>query len=145
MKQFTVMLRFLLVLWVSCAGGVWASNAGVAIIVNQNNNNQLDEAEVRRIFLGKSRAFPDGSDVRPLDLSSGSEVRSLFISKVLKKSEGNLNAYWARMLFSSKATPPKVISKQEDVKKLVAENAQMIGYIDAALVDDSVRVLMVIP
>lgn len=140
MKLFTKMLGFLLVLLFSLP-----ALSAVAIIVHPDNDSQLDQAEVRRIFLGKARAFPDGIEAVPLDQNAGSALRSEFAAKVLKKNEGNLNSYWARMLFSSKAAPPKVAGNSEDVIRLVANNPRFIGYVDPATIDGSVRLLLLIP
>lgn len=119
--------------------------AGIAVVVHPDNANKLDDAEVRRIFLGKARAYPDGSEVQPLDQEVGAAVRNEFMNKILKKSEGQLNAYWARMLFSSKATPPKVVKGSDEIKKMVASNPRAIAYIDSSAVDSSVKVLYQLP
>lgn len=117
--------------------------ASVAVIVNPDNNAQLDQRQLRNIYLGKSRVFPDGREAEPYDLAAG-EPRAQFIRKVLKRSEANLNSYWARMLFSSQGKPPRELDSQQAVIKAVAANKGAIGYVDSDQVDDSVRVLMTI-
>jgi ABC-type phosphate transport system substrate-binding protein len=120
-------------------------NAGVAVIVHPDNTNKLDESQVRNIYLGKTKVFPDGSEVLPVEYDTGIPARDVFIKSVLKKDEANLNSYWARMIFSSKGKPPKVLNNPTEMKRLIAANKNSIGYIDAAEVDSSVRVLMTIP
>ena len=121
------------------------AQAGIAVIVHPDNPNTLDASQVRKIFLAKVRSFPDGSEVLPIDQEVGTEARNLFVSEVLKKDEGNLNSYWARMLFSSKGKPPKVINNAAEMKALIAGNKNAIGYINSEQVDSSVKVLVTIP
>jgi ABC-type phosphate transport system substrate-binding protein len=120
------------------SASVWA---GVAVIVHPNNGNALSEADVTRIFLGKKKAYPDGSEAIPVDQAEGSPIRSSFVSTVLKKNDQQIKAYWAQLLFTGKGTPPKEVGGGADVKKLIAENPALIGYIDASEVDGSVKVV----
>jgi ABC-type phosphate transport system substrate-binding protein len=115
--------------------------SGVAVIVNANNGNTMSASDVTRIFLGKKKTFPDGSEAIPVDQAEGSATRSAFISTVLKKNDQQIKAYWAQLLFTGKGTPPKEVGGSAHVKKLVAENPALIGYIDSGDVDGSVKVV----
>ncbi len=117
-----------------------AAWSGVAVIVNPANSNALSGADVTRIFLGKKKSFPDGSEAIPVDQAEGSATRSTFVSTVLKKNDQQIKAYWAQLLFTGKGTPPKEVGSAADVKKLVSQNPALIGYIDSSEVDDSVKV-----
>lgn len=123
------------------AGQVQAS---VAVIIHPDNPNTLDERQLRNIYLGKSRTFPDGRDVTLLDLQPGETARDVFIQNVLRRSEANLSAYWARMLFSARGRPPQELAGVSAVKQKVSSDPSAIGYINADDVDDSVRVLMLV-
>lgn len=114
--------------------------SGVAIIVNPANSNTLSGADVTRIFLGKKKSFPDGSEAIPIDQAEGSATRSTFVTTALKKNDQQIKAYWAQLLFTGKGTPPKQVGTAADVKKLVSQNPALIGYIDSSEVDDSVKV-----
>lgn len=120
------------------------ASAEIAVIVHPDNANTLTKSQVRKIFLGKLKTFPDGTAIQPLDLPAETTTRETFLDKVLRKSEANLNAHWARMLFSSKGKPPKGLSNAAAVKAEVASNAATIAYIDAADIDGSVKVLFTI-
>jgi len=117
------------------------SLAGVAVIVHPSNANVLSEDDISRIFLGKKKSFPDGGEAIPIDQNEGSGVRAAFVSSVLKKNDQQIKAYWAQLLFTGKGTPPKSVGNSSDVKKLVAQNPALIGYIDSADVDGSVKVV----
>jgi ABC-type phosphate transport system substrate-binding protein len=129
-------LVFAATLLMSCAA--WS---GVAVVVHPANPNAMGEDDISRIFLGKKKAFPDGSEAIPVDQADGSANRSAFVSTVLKKNEQQIKAYWAQLLFTGKGTPPKEVGSSVEVKKLIAQNPSLIGYIDSADVDASVKVL----
>ena len=114
----------------------------IAVVVHPNNNNELNQKLISRIFLGKKKTFPDGTKALPLDQDSDSKTRSAFVQSVLKKSEQQIKAYWSQLLFTGKGTPPKEVGADADVKKLVSENPALIGYIDASQVDDTIKVVL---
>lgn len=116
-------------------------SAGV-VIVNANNSSTITEADVSRIFLGKLKSFSNGTEAIPVDQAEGSPMRAEFVSSVLKKNDQQMKAYWAQLLFTGKGTPPKEMTSGADVKKLVAENPALIGYVDKGDVDASVKVVL---
>lgn len=123
-------------------GVMFPAWAEVAVIVHKDNNVDLDEAQIRNIYLGKVKTFNGGLTASPIDLKPGDKAREEFVSKVLRKSEANLNSYWARMLFSSKGRPPVEMKDSSAVVDAVAASKSAIGYVDAGAVNSSVRVLM---
>lgn len=122
--------------------GMTSALAGVAVIVHPSNTSSLSESDIARIFLGKKKSFPSGSEALPIDQNEGSDSRSAFVSTVLKKNDQQIKAYWAQLLFTGKGTPPKSVGGDAEVKQLVAENPNLIGYIDAGSVDASVKVVL---
>jgi ABC-type phosphate transport system substrate-binding protein len=116
--------------------------AEVAVIVHPSNANALDEAAVSKIFLGREKSFADGKSVVPLSLAESSPASTAFNDAVLKKSSSQLKAYWSKLVFTGKGTPPKEIATDEEMIKLVATNPSVIGYVDASKVDASVKVAM---
>lgn len=115
--------------------------SAVAVIVHPSNSNDLSKSDITRIFLGKKKSFPDGADAIPVDQKEGSAARSAFVGTVLKKNDQQIKAYWAQLLFTGKGTPPKEVGTSADVKKLISENPALIGYIDAADADASVKIV----
>jgi len=117
------------------------SLAGVAVIVHPANNNILTQDDIANLFLGKKKSYPDGSEAIAIDQNDGTETRDAFTKDVLKKTNQQLKAFWAQQLFTGKGTPPKTVGRDADVKKLVAQNPSLIGYIDSSEVDASVKVI----
>ena len=116
--------------------------AETAVIVSASNGNaSMDKATVGKIFLGKTKSFPDGTQVVPIDQDDSTAAREAFNSTVLGKSASQLKSYWSRLIFTGKGTPPKQAGDDAAVKGLVANNPNTIGYIDAGSVDASVKVV----
>ncbi|MCG8315256.1 MAG: phosphate ABC transporter substrate-binding protein [Pseudomonadales bacterium] len=117
-------------------------SAETAIIVNPGNGvGDLSDKDISAIFLGKKKKFPGGGTAVPVDQDDDSPLRDSFNQSVLGKNASQLKSYWAQRVFTGKGQPPKQVGSDADVKKLVAENPAMIGYIDAGAVDGSVKVV----
>lgn len=116
--------------------------AGIAVIVSSTSPaSNLDQGQVSDIFLGKSPTFPDGSEAVAVDYKEGVALRETFHAGSTGKTQAQLKAYWSKMLFSGKGTPPKEVTDADSMKKLIAGNPSMIGYIDSSAVDSSVKVI----
>lgn len=118
------------------------ASAEISVIVSTNNPNEsIDQATVSKIFLGKAKSFPDGSQAVPIDQDDGAAARVAFNSTVLGKSASQLKSYWSRLIFTGKGTPPKQSGNDAAVKELVANNPNIIGYVDSSAVDATVKVV----
>ena len=113
----------------------------VAIVSSKSTIGSLSKAQVADIFLGKARQFPDGSAAVPFDLAEDLPERDEFYQKLMGKSPAQMKAYWSRIIFTGRGEPPKTDASNAEMKKRIAEDPRAIGYIDAKLVDASVRVL----
>ncbi|MBI2382432.1 MAG: phosphate ABC transporter substrate-binding protein [Gammaproteobacteria bacterium] len=118
-----------------------AASADTVVVVHPSNGNALDQAAIARIFLGKAKSFPDGAQVVPINQKEGAPAREAFNTQYVQKNGNQLKAYWSQLVFTGKGTPPKEVDNDDEVKKLIAANPNMIGYVDAAKVDASVKVV----
>ncbi|WP_343731412.1 hypothetical protein [Duganella sp.] len=127
-----------LMLWTGLAG---AGRCGdMVVIVNKANTHTGDLALVSKIFTGAQLSWADGTPIVALDQADNA-AKSSFAS-MLGKSTGSIKAAWANLMFAGKATPPKVVDGDAEVKAAVAANKAAIGYINATAVDASVKVLV---
>jgi ABC-type phosphate transport system substrate-binding protein len=110
------------------------------VIVNKTNSVAVDKATVAKIYTGELKSWSDGTPVVAFDLPEDNPQRVSFSTEVVGKPVANLKAFWAQLIFSGKALPPKAASSDEEVKKLVAANKGAVGYIKPGSVDDSVKV-----
>ncbi len=117
------------------------AQAEVAVVVHPSNAASLDQASLSRIFLGKMKSFPGGGQAVPLNQSEGNAATAEFNNKVLKKSASQLKAYWSKLVFTGKGTPPKALASDSEVINLVSSNPNVIGYVDASAVTGAVKVV----
>jgi len=113
----------------------------VVIVSASNATTTLSKNQIVDIFLGKANRFPDGSKVVPIDQAEGSAERDEFYLKASGKSAPQLKAYWSKIIFTGRGQPPRDVANGVEVKKLIAENPNAIGYMDRSLADASVKVL----
>lgn len=119
-----------------------AAHAEIAVVVHPSNNNALDEATISKIYLGREKSFADGTSVIPVSQGETAPVTAEFNDKVLKKTGSQLKAYWSKLVFTGKGTPPKEATSDEDVMNLVSSNPSLVGYVDASKVNSSVKVIL---
>jgi len=117
------------------------STAEVAVIVHPTNSNTIDKNTIKRIFLGKNKKYDNGNKIIPINQNQGSEARTEFGKKVIGKSDSQLKAYWSKLIFTGKGTPPDEKSNDAEVLKLIASTPDAISYINADKVDDTVKVI----
>lgn len=115
--------------------------AEISIIVHPSNKADIPSKDIKRIFLGVNRRYSDGAEAVPISYQLDTDLSKEFSNKVLDKSPHQLKAYWAKMLFSGKGTPPKVMDNVEHIVILVSNNPSLIGFVPSEAVNDSVRVV----
>ena len=114
----------------------------ILVVVNkENETTELTRSQIVDLYMGRYQNFPNGEAAFPLDHPPDSEIRSDFYRKMVNKSVAEVNAYWARLLFSGRASPPRVFSDSAAVIKAVSENRGAIGYIERSDLDDSIKVV----
>lgn len=117
----------------------------VVVVSARSPVASLRAGQVTDIFLGQVGRFPDGSEAVPLDLPIGSPLRNEFYAKVAHKSAPLMKAHWTKMIFTGRGHPPKEVASSAAVRKMVADNPALIGYIEKAALDASVRPVLLVP
>ncbi len=122
------------------AAAALPASAEIVVIVNKDNPaSRMFSEQASQFFLGKSAMFT------PVDQAEGSKIRADFYQKVADKDPAQVKAIWSKLVFTGKATPPKELKSNAEVKKAVADDPKAIGYIDKSAVDDSVKVILTLP
>ena len=115
----------------------------IAIVVHTSNKQSIQLDDIARIFLGKQHQLPDGGgEIIPIHLPGDDPLYSAFAEQILKKSTSQLNAYWAKRIFTGKGKPPESAESREDAKIKISQNPNFLGYIDAERVDSSVHTII---
>ncbi|WP_228612908.1 phosphate ABC transporter substrate-binding protein [Alkalimonas sp.] len=114
----------------------------LAVIVHPTNVAELSAEDVSRLYLGRGRTFSDGNSAIPINLAEGMPGRERFDERALNRSSAQLKAYWSKLVFTGKGTPPQEVDSFDEMLKLVATNPSIVGYVPAAAVDERVRVVL---
>lgn len=95
----------------------------LVLAVHQDNEiSSLDKKDVIDIYMGRYSTFPNGQIAKPVDFPTNSIERSTFYQALVGKTERKINAYWSRLLFSGRATPPLEASSKQAVIDLLGES-----------------------
>ncbi|MGZ8294088.1 MAG: phosphate ABC transporter substrate-binding protein [Telluria sp.] len=114
----------------------------VVIVSARSTVASMSADQVADIFLGQAGHFPDGAEAIALDQGIGSPLRDEFYAKVAAKSPSLLKAYWTKMIFTGRGKPPRELPNSAAIRKQVADNPALIGYVDKAALDPSVRAVL---
>lgn len=127
--------RIVLLIGFMCA---WPAYADIAVIVHPSSSAAIDMDELNRLYTGRSSALT------AVNLQEGLAIRSEFDEKGAGRASAQLKAYWSKLVFTGKGTPPAELANEAAVLSHVAANPDAIGYVDAASVDGSVKVVLTI-
>lgn len=116
----------------------------VIIVSARSTVSVLRPDQVADIFLGQVGRFPGGSEAVALDQRIGSPERDEFYFKVAAKTPPLLKAHWSKMIFTGRGQPPREAADDQAVRRMVADNPALIGYIDRSALDPSVRAVLVV-
>lgn len=89
--------------------------------------------------MGRSRVLPNGKFALPLDQSL---LRPDFYQKLTARPIEQINAYWARIIFTGQGSPPALLPDDRAVLKTVSENEGAIGYVNKTSVESDVHILL---
>lgn len=108
----------------------WAGSVNV-ITGASTPTSAIDEAEIQKIFLGKTKTWPDGSPVEFVVLESG-DVHDNFLKLYVKKNPDQFNTYWKKQVFTGKGKSPKTFGSEAELAAYVAGKTGTIGYVSAS-------------
>jgi len=101
----------------------------------------LSQDDVTNIYLGRYRRLPSGLTAEPIDQPGDSPLKARFYRQLVDKNLAEINAYWARLMFSGKTRPPRVVASEEDAVQFVSRNLDALAYVDKSMVDARVSVV----
>jgi len=115
----------------------------LAVIVHAERDVSLDLEALAQIYLKRRRFWVGGEPIVPINREAGSRVRNEFSQRVLRVDTRQLHVYWNREYFRG-VLPPATLASDEAILRFVARDRRAIGYVDANVIDDSVRVVLYI-
>lgn len=114
----------------------------VVIAHATSGTERLSREEIANIFLGRFRQYPSGQSAVPVDMPGGHPAKASFYRLLVSKEPAEINSYWARLVFSGRTVPPRVVSSTEEMLQVVATVPGAIGYLPRPPTDHRVRVVL---
>jgi len=117
----------------------------LAIIVNTSNPvDNLSMSELRHVFLGERRHWPNGRRITLVMMEPGEPERKALIREVCQMNESDFSRHFLHGLFTGEVfVSPKTLASPVGVRKFIFNVPGAIGYVRATDVDSSVKVIRV--
>ncbi|XVJ68681.1 MAG: hypothetical protein HEQ39_02805 [Rhizobacter sp.] len=115
------------------------------IVVQANNSlTALTRKEAVDLFMGRSRAFPNGDFALPFDLPRDSPRRAAFYQALTGMNAAEVNSHWSRLMFSGQNMPPHPLPDETTIVEIVKRNQNAIAWLSKEPNDKQLRTLLVI-
>lgn len=122
------------------------SGEELVFIVNAGNPvNELSSGEIRDFYFKRKRQWPGGESVRFIDRSLTNPLHDLFVRKVLRKSNSDVELFWiGQKLYTGDSAPLRETSDNSTIQ-FVSSFKGAIGYVSSgiSLTDQNVKQIKV--
>ena len=134
----------LLAAWLAAAA--LPARADVYVVVPASSSVQkISQKELVDLYMGRSRAFPDGTFALPFDLPRDNPGRAAFYQALTGMDLAQINSYWSRLMFSGQTLPPQPLPGEAAMLDLVRRNPSAVGYLlQEPAADKGLRVVLVL-
>ena len=131
-------------LWLSALA--LPAQADVFVIVPTSSTvKAMSQKELVDLYMGRSRAFPDGTFALPFDLPRDHPGRAAFYQVLTGMDLARINSYWSRLMFSGQTLPPQPLPGETAMADLVKRNPSAVGYVlQEPAADKGLRVVLVL-
>jgi hypothetical protein len=114
------------------AAAATARGADFKVIANSSvKADAVSADELKGVFLATKSSLGDGSHVEPV-LQKGGAAHEAFLKEHVGKTDSALTTYYRSLVFTGKASMPRVLASDADVAAYVAKTKGAIGYVSAA-------------
>ncbi|MCK0155152.1 hypothetical protein MWU49_15665 [Alcanivorax sp. S6407] len=119
--------------------------AEVVVVVGKDSPiSSLSESQLRQLYLEGSGRI-GGTSVKALDLPEDNRARKEFYQEAVGKTPAQMKSYWARMIFTGRGAPPRMVSGNRAMQVMLENNPELIGYLPGDQVSSGLKVLYRLP
>ena len=143
MKRTPVLLAVAgLCLWFAAVPRAVDVSSDVKVIANPSvGASEISIDDLRAVFLALKTTVA-GSEVEPVLARSG-RAHDVFLNMYLGKSDATLATYYRSLVFTGKASMPKVCNSDAEVIAYVARTRGAVGYIGAGVAAQGTKTLAI--
>jgi ABC-type phosphate transport system substrate-binding protein len=113
----------------------------VVVVHARSEVDALSHDQIINIFLGRYRQLPSGITATPIDQPREHADKARFYRLLVNKDLTEIDAYWARLVFSGKTPPPRQADSSRSVIQWLTRDKGAIGYMERAQTDARVKVV----
>lgn len=114
------------------------------IVVGRTNPvAELSQREVLHLYMGRARAFPDGSPAVAYDLGDGPQ-REGFYRALSGMTLPQVTSYWARLMFSGRNLPPQRVESEHAMVQKLQADPRAIGWLATPPRGSALRTVLVL-
>ncbi len=139
--------RLVMVLALLLSPSPWgvAAAGEVAIVVSRDNPvTDLALKELVKIFRQEKQFWAAGKKIYLVMQETGTPEKTLVMKNIFQMADEELKKYWLEKVFKQEiASFPTTFSSNEAVTRFVSQVSNAIGFIDASVIDDRVKVLRI--
>lgn len=137
MKMRLFLLISCLFIISSSVNGQTGVGSSWLVVVNENADlTELSQKQVLSLFLGRAQFLPSGSRVKTIDYPVDSKVRADFYLSLTGKNIADIDAYWARLRYSGRASPPQPLADSNAIMAMVRQQKAALAYLPGNLKGD---------
>ena len=120
------------------------AQASIAVVVNpRNSQSNIAMGDLRRVFIGDKRTWPDGSPVKLFTRAPGTPEHDSML-KVIAMSEVEYKQYWRSKVYQGDAqSEPAVLPSNGMQREALRAYPGGIALVDSTEVKDGMKVLKV--
>jgi hypothetical protein len=134
-----LLIAFLAFLLLGAASLQPAFAEDLVVVVHPDSRlEHLSRTEVINIFLGRYKKLPTGQSATPIDTLA---LKEQFYSLLVGKPLAEINAYWARLVFSGATSPPIQSSSEQAALAQLYDQPGGITYVSRGKVGKNARIV----
>jgi hypothetical protein len=136
-------LKCLLILSAALGASRAVHAADLKVIANPSiKADSVSAEDLKGVFLATKSTLSDGSHVEPV-LEKGGPIHEAFLKEYVGKADAALQTYYRSLVFTGKASMPKMLSSDAEVSAYVAKTKGAIGYVSGEASTPGVKTLAV--
>jgi hypothetical protein len=121
----------------------FAQAAEFKVIANSSvKADSISADELKSVFLATKTSLGDGSHVEPV-LEKEGATHEAFLKAYVGKTDAALSTYYRSLVFTGKASMPKVLGTDAEVAAYVSKTRGAIGYVSAGASPAGVKTIEV--
>ena len=109
----------------------------LVVVSNKTPTPAMSNKDVADLYLGRTRHLSNGQMVVPLDNPAAAPIRARFYRALTGKAITDINAYWARLLFTGQSSPPQPMPDTNALLEAVRTTPGAIAYVDQSQVPNA--------